>query len=1316
MSFFKKILKMGGVETKPKTYSNIKRGENPEAHWEKISELGDGAFGTVYKARHRGDGRLAAAKIIECRNEEELEDFAVEIDILASCNHPNVVKLLDAYYYELNLWVLIEFCDGGALDSIMVELERGLNEDQIKVVCRQTCEALQYLHQRKIIHRDLKAGNILLTMAGDVKLADFGVSAQNEKTIDKRDTFIGTPYWMAPEVIMCETFKDTPYTYSADIWSLGITLIELAQTEPPNHDLNPVRVLLRITKSDAPVLELPEKWSKDFNSFIARCLVKDVLKRATLQELLSHPFIASVDGTKTNGTKVPLVRLIAESNAEVIEEVDDSEDGSGTPDVSRRSLAPSEFELVRSDSDLSQVSERAEAKVVTGGDMQAPQQKQNILEDKPEKKVDKPPVTPNGQIEVTTIVTPTVPDTVVKKNVLDAPTIDESPVEVTSPDVSEKQESPEKVDNKTEETLPVKESKMDACTLPEVDNKSSSIGSMSSLTGNNVKSNLANGDNTKVVSVEHESEENDRLTALPSIGAPPSTHVSNKTVTNTPTNDSPACESLSLLSSVISSVEKPDIENTPHVVEERRNSSISESEKFDPGKASMSSESDVIKVVEETEKNNKASKGTSFHSINKVPDQYKAMLEKNFEKQTQSKEMTSDEANAVDILDQILSSSLADEDTVSVKSLPYASSSRSNSLVSNTPLLSSQRDLEVSKKSDESKNTEAKSSGSPSNDDAVVANPNIKLPVSNGNATQVQSNGTQRSKQQHRTLKKTRRYMIDGVQVTSTTTKIIDELDIENQKEKRVFRRQELQELRKLQRDEQRQLVALNSKLSVQLQQLVQRCEIEMQNLKQQYTTDITQMERLHKSQVEKLEQGQEHKRKELVSNTKKELERERKQFVEHLKQQVKQLKVELDQMPKQQRKEVSKRRKEDLHQKQVNAEKEFNEKQAENMRVSLKELTENQRREIAATEKMCLLKKQDLHRSRECDIWKLEERHLHEKHQTAKQQIKDQYHLQRHQLVVRHDKEQEQMLRHNKRLEEELLNRQRQEKVRLPRIQRTEGKTRLSMFKQSLKIQNERKNDRDQIRQFTLAETKRQKAEKLKLQLKHDAQFKELEARATANIKELTQLQNEKRRLLVEHESEKIKKLDELFSQDLNQWKDNLKPRKKHLEERLKSESDAKSELYKKRLKDRFSIYFSDEEGEEYSLSDFDELDSATSSTSGSLASGSMDRGSDAHAFKAPRDQKISHSLSVTNFTSQKSPHLSRAFSSFSSFSAGSGNKPVHKRQLSEPVQPMDADKRLEETFTAQLEEQKKFFGGGPTPLEENHAPVVNSKAGNGT
>ncbi|XP_076814981.1 serine/threonine-protein kinase 10-like isoform X4 [Clavelina lepadiformis] len=1097
MSFFKKILKMGGVETKPKTYSNIKRGENPEAHWEKISELGDGAFGTVYKARHRGDGRLAAAKIIECRNEEELEDFAVEIDILASCNHPNVVKLLDAYYYELNLWVLIEFCDGGALDSIMVELERGLNEDQIKVVCRQTCEALQYLHQRKIIHRDLKAGNILLTMAGDVKLADFGVSAQNEKTIDKRDTFIGTPYWMAPEVIMCETFKDTPYTYSADIWSLGITLIELAQTEPPNHDLNPVRVLLRITKSDAPVLELPEKWSKDFNSFIARCLVKDVLKRATLQELLSHPFIASVDGTKTNGTKVPLVRLIAESNAEVIEEVDDSEDGSGTPDVSRRSLAPSEFELVRSDSDLSQVSERAEAKVVTGGDMQAPQQKQNILEDKPEKKVDKPPVTPNGQIEVTTIVTPTVPDTVVKKNVLDAPTIDESPVEVTSPDVSEKQESPEKVDNKTEETLPVKESKMDACTLPEVDNKSSSIGSMSSLTGNNVKSNLANGDNTKVVSVEHESEENDRLTALPSIGAPPSTH---------------------------------------------------------------------------------------------------------------------------------------------------------------------------------------------------------------------------RSKQQHRTLKKTRRYMIDGVQVTSTTTKIIDELDIENQKEKRVFRRQELQELRKLQRDEQRQLVALNSKLSVQLQQLVQRCEIEMQNLKQQYTTDITQMERLHKSQVEKLEQGQEHKRKELVSNTKKELERERKQFVEHLKQQVKQLKVELDQMPKQQRKEVSKRRKEDLHQKQVNAEKEFNEKQAENMRVSLKELTENQRREIAATEKMCLLKKQDLHRSRECDIWKLEERHLHEKHQTAKQQIKDQYHLQRHQLVVRHDKEQEQMLRHNKRLEEELLNRQRQEKVRLPRIQRTEGKTRLSMFKQSLKIQNERKNDRDQIRQFTLAETKRQKAEKLKLQLKHDAQFKELEARATANIKELTQLQNEKRRLLVEHESEKIKKLDELFSQDLNQWKDNLKPRKKHLEERLKSESDAKSELYKKRLKDRFSIYFSDEEGEEYSLSDFDELDSATSSTSGSLASGSMDRGSDAHAFKAPRDQKISHSLSVTNFTSQKSPHLSRAFSSFSSFSAGSGNKPVHKRQLSEPVQPMDADKRLEETFTAQLEEQKKFFGGGPTPLEENHAPVVNSKAGNGT
>ncbi|PIK37987.1 hypothetical protein BSL78_25188 [Apostichopus japonicus] len=194
----------------------------------------------ITNAKHKDNGTLAAAKIIEIKDEEELTEFRVEIDILSACQHKYIVGLLETYLYEDKLWMLIEFCEGGALDDIMLELEKPLMEPQIKVVCKQTLEALVFLHSSRVIHRDLKAGNILLTAAGNIKLADFGVSAQNKKTAQKRDSFIGTPYWMAPEVIVCETFKDKPYSYKADIWSLGITLIEFAEMEPPFHDLNPM--------------------------------------------------------------------------------------------------------------------------------------------------------------------------------------------------------------------------------------------------------------------------------------------------------------------------------------------------------------------------------------------------------------------------------------------------------------------------------------------------------------------------------------------------------------------------------------------------------------------------------------------------------------------------------------------------------------------------------------------------------------------------------------------------------------------------------------------------------------------------------------------------------------------------------------------------------------------------------------------------------------------------------------------------------------------------------------------------------------------
>ena len=188
---------------------------------------------------------------------------------------------------------------------------------QIAFVTREMVEGLAHLHTHRVIHRwgnqistysrwtrywywipscgihllrvysrDLKAGNVLLTTAGEVKLADFGVSAKNKEDNQKRDTFIGTPYWMAPEVVACETFRDEPYDYRVDIWSLGVTLIEFAQMEPPFHEMTPMRVLLKIQKSDPPKLDHPNRWSREFNDFLKQCLVKDANRRPSAQELL----------------------------------------------------------------------------------------------------------------------------------------------------------------------------------------------------------------------------------------------------------------------------------------------------------------------------------------------------------------------------------------------------------------------------------------------------------------------------------------------------------------------------------------------------------------------------------------------------------------------------------------------------------------------------------------------------------------------------------------------------------------------------------------------------------------------------------------------------------------------------------------------------------------------------------------------------------------------------------------------------------------------------------------------------------------------
>ncbi|CAL4058984.1 unnamed protein product [Meganyctiphanes norvegica] len=291
--------------------------ENPVDYWLTLSELGDeGEFGKIYKAQHKEGGHFATLKQIEVESEEDLQTFMVEVDILTELKHENILGLLEAYHYDDKLWMYLDYCSGGPIDTIMSQMKQPLNELQIADVCKCLCHALAYIHENKVIHRDLKAGNVYLTMEGGIKLAGFEVSAKNKNTHDKRGTFIGTPYWLAPEVILCESINEAQYDYKADIWSLGITLIEFAEMKPPNHKVSPIRVLLEIQKSEPPRLKFPSQYSEGFNDFISKCLVKDPELRPCTADLLLHPFLSQ------NISEKPIQHLLRQYKSDILENLE----------------------------------------------------------------------------------------------------------------------------------------------------------------------------------------------------------------------------------------------------------------------------------------------------------------------------------------------------------------------------------------------------------------------------------------------------------------------------------------------------------------------------------------------------------------------------------------------------------------------------------------------------------------------------------------------------------------------------------------------------------------------------------------------------------------------------------------------------------------------------------------------------------------------------------------------------------------------------------------------------------------------------------
>jgi len=289
------------------TLADLVSKDDPTKIYKSMNKIGEGAAGEVFVATNVKTGTKVAVKKMEINN-ENIKLLVTEIGIMKTSEHPNIVEYVDSYVVEeREMWVVMEFMGGGCLTDVLECFDSvQMTEPQIAYCCRETLRSLAYIHSLHRIHRDIKSDNILLSSDGHIKLADFGYAAQLTQKQIKRNTVVGTPYWMAPELI-----RGHDYGTKVDIWSLGIMLIEMAEGEPPYMEYPPLRALFLITTKGIPPVKDQNKWSRDFHDFFAKCLDVNVQTRPEASELLKHPFM--LRACESDGFK-PIITAARDAN------------------------------------------------------------------------------------------------------------------------------------------------------------------------------------------------------------------------------------------------------------------------------------------------------------------------------------------------------------------------------------------------------------------------------------------------------------------------------------------------------------------------------------------------------------------------------------------------------------------------------------------------------------------------------------------------------------------------------------------------------------------------------------------------------------------------------------------------------------------------------------------------------------------------------------------------------------------------------------------------------------------------------------------